>query len=73
MLEVFLAEYRQIRLDHVEQLADDRSHTFEMTWAAGATKSFGQLWNADASLAVHAIGVHLFDGGGEQQVATGLE
>ncbi|MNZ82330.1 hypothetical protein D3C78_1010250 [compost metagenome] len=73
LLEVFLTEDGQIRLDHVEQLADHCRHTFEMAWTAGATQAFGQLRNVDAGLAVHTVGVHLFDAGGEQQVAPGLE
>src|SRR5450830_1178882 len=73
LLEVLLTEYRQVRLDHVEQLADHRRHAFEMPGTAGAAQAFGELRDADAGLARHAAGVHFLDTGGEQQVATGLE
>ncbi|MNS81334.1 hypothetical protein D3C72_1150450 [compost metagenome] len=73
LLVVFLTEDRQVRLDHVEQLADHGGHAFEMPGPAGAAQAFGKVGHADAGLHAHAVGVHLFDAGREQQIAASLE
>ncbi|MNM84060.1 hypothetical protein D3C81_961350 [compost metagenome] len=44
-----------------------------MPRTAGAAQTFGQLRDTDAGLAGHAVGIHFFNGGGKQQMATGLE
>ncbi|MNN36961.1 hypothetical protein D3C81_1508800 [compost metagenome] len=44
-----------------------------MPRAAGAAQAFGQRRYADTGLHAHAVGVHLFDRGREQQIAACLE
>ncbi|EVT88823.1 hypothetical protein Z046_26780 [Pseudomonas aeruginosa VRFPA09] len=73
LLEILFAEQREVRLDHVQQLADHGRHAFEMAGTTGAAKAFGDAGNMDAGLPVHAVGVHFLDGRGEQQVAAGFE
>ena len=58
MLEVLFAKAGDVRLDEIEEFADDGGNTTEMTRTAGAFQHGGQPGNINVSLAVGALRVN---------------
>src|SRR5262249_29155123 len=71
LLEVLLAEDRDIGLDDVEELRDDRAHALEVTRAELTIEDARESRHLDARRALCAVGIDLVDVGHEHQAAAG--
>jgi hypothetical protein len=74
LLEILLAEDRDVRIDDVEQLRDDGRDAFEMSGTKLAAQDVGNFRHFDARRAIRAVRIDLRDLRHEHEIAPrGLE
>src|SRR5699024_8725723 len=68
LLKILFTEAGDVRLDQVEQFADDGRYAAKMSWTAGTFQHGGEAWNIDIGVGFCTVRVDLFYRGSENQI-----